>query len=178
MEPVPLVPGPGPGSGPAAPGRPPRRRRRVRWPVVFGVVAGLVVMLCGGLGAVGYVWYDRATAPDLSAPDVVVDAYLREELVNRDDTRAEQYLCDGADMTRLDEFRSNITARESQYNVPITITWGKLDVSQVRNAATVSVVLRIDVPEANGSTSESIQDWQFQSHNDDGWHICGASKIG
>ena len=54
------------------------------------VVAGVLALLCLGGWLTGYVLYDRAAAPDRSAPDVVVDNYLRAFLVDRNDTRADQ----------------------------------------------------------------------------------------
>ena len=62
--------------------QPPRRRMRT----VLTVVAGVLALLClGGVATAVIVLYNRAATPDRSAPDVVVDNYLRAFLVDRND---------------------------------------------------------------------------------------------
>ena len=44
--------------------------------------------------ATAFVLYERAATPDRSAPDVVVDNYLRAFLVDRERIRAELFTCE------------------------------------------------------------------------------------
>ena len=53
--------------------------------------------------------YNRATTPDRSAPDVVVDNYLRAFLVDRNDARADLFTCEGeADLAGVRGLRDEI----------------------------------------------------------------------
>ncbi len=66
-----------------------RRRRRAKRVLVTLIACVGALILAAGITF--YVVYDRATAPDRSAPDVVVDNYLREFLVHRDDAAARKF---------------------------------------------------------------------------------------
>src|SRR5438067_2772103 len=68
-----------------------RRRRAMRQFLVVGLC--FVALLCLGGVAVGFLFYDRATKPDLSTPSLVTRKYLSAYLVNRDDVAATQYQC-------------------------------------------------------------------------------------
>ena len=93
-----------PAPAPPAP-QPPRRRMRT----VLTVVAGVLALLCLGGIATAYVWYDRASTPDRSAPDVVVDNYLRAFLVDRNDTRADLFTCEsGAELRGVAALRTDL----------------------------------------------------------------------
>ncbi|GAB3951210.1 hypothetical protein GCM10027614_52830 [Micromonospora vulcania] len=163
LLPTPVTPAP----------QPPRRRMRT----VLTVVAGVLAVLCLGGVAAGYVLYDRASAPDRSAPDVVVDNYLRAFLVDRNDTRAKFFTCEGG--TQLDAlvtFRTDLLAREEQLGVTILVSWGSLDVKDQGDAA--SVVTGIRRSATVGQTQQSLTDtWQFNVKKQEGWRVCGAVKI-
>src|SRR2546423_11431564 len=66
-----------------------RRRRAMRQFLVVGLC--FVALLCLGGVAVGFLFYDRATKPDLSTPEHVTRRYLEAFLVDRDDYAAKQY---------------------------------------------------------------------------------------
>lgn len=104
------------------PQRPPRRLR-----TALTVVAGVLALLCVGGGVAGYVLYERAATPDRSAPDVVVDNYLREFLVNENDTRAELLVCKGSldGLAEMRALRDDLRNRERRFATTLTISWGR-----------------------------------------------------
>lgn len=135
----------------------------------------MLALLCLGVLALGYVVYDEATAPDRSAPDVVVDNYLRAYLVDRDDARADQYACeDASGLTAMRELRDDIQAREQRYSVRIVVSWGSLHVESAPEGRVVTTEVRRTI--ADGS--ERAQDrWRFDLVDRDGWRVCGAQRL-
>src|SRR5438045_9644808 len=93
-----------------------RRRRAMRQFLVFGLC--FVALLCLGGVAVGYLFYDRATKPDLSTPEHVTRKYLEAYLVDRDEYAAKQYQCsDDSGLAEIRALRSDIDGREQKYGV-------------------------------------------------------------
>jgi hypothetical protein len=160
------------------PGLPARRAKRLgnrRLRAVLAVLGGVLALLClGGIAAV-YLLYEDATAVDRSAPDVAVDNYLRAYLVERDDARADQYVCrEAPDLTDGRALRDDIEARERRYSVRILVTWDSLRVEPAREGRTVTTEVRRTI--ADGS--ERIQDrWQFEVVDRDGWRVCAARRL-
>ncbi|MET7669216.1 hypothetical protein [Micromonospora luteifusca] len=151
--------------------QPPRRRMRT----VLTVVAGVLAVLClGGLIA-GYVLYNRAAAPDRSAPDVVVDNYLRAFLVDRNDARANLFTCErGSQLEALRSLRTDLLARESRFGVAIAVSWGSLNVRKQDDTAAVEVTLIISA-RVDGMNQSDRQPWRFDTQLADGWRVCGAT---
>ncbi|MCI4063132.1 hypothetical protein MRQ36_11290 [Micromonospora sp. R77] len=156
-----------------APARPPRRLR-----TVLTVVAGALALLCAGGAVAGYVLYDRATAPDRSAPDVVVDNYLRAFLVDRNDTKASQYTCEGnADLSAVRDLRTELQQREVNFNVVVKVSWGALTRTKSQSGESVTTTLTI-ASASNGQTRSSRrEDWQFEVVDKDGWRVCAGRKV-
>ncbi|MGC4903164.1 hypothetical protein ACLQ2Y_28025 [Micromonospora echinospora] len=156
---------------------PVRPKRSLR--TVIAVVAGVLALLCTGGGVVGFVLYDRATAPDRSAPDVVVDNYLRAFLVDRNDTKAEEFACksDG-DLDAVRGLRAEVEQREANFDVVVRVSWGPL--TRVENGDGESVITTLTISSsADGQTRSSRrEDWQFRVVERNGWRVCGASKVG
>lgn len=161
---------------PPQPAAEPRRRTRLRTTLI--VVAAAVAVVClGGLG-VGYVAYDKATAPDLSHPDVAVSNYLREALVNRNDDRADQYTCGHQHLSQVEQLRDDLVDREKRFGTSIAVSWGKLTVRNTSgDTAHVSVDLRITAS-AGGAIQQQVQNWDFEVRDRSGWQVCGASRTG
>ncbi|MFI7603621.1 hypothetical protein ACIBTV_00675 [Micromonospora sp. NPDC049366] len=159
---------------PPAPPTPARPRRRVR--TVLTVVAGVLALLCLGGGIAGYVLYDRATAPDRSAPDVVVDNYLRAFLVDRNDVKAEQFTC-GRPLDQLRELRDDLLVREERFGVPLSVSWGRLDVQRQGDRADVQVDLIISAM-VDGITQSDRQPWRFSAELGSDWRVCEGSRSG
>ncbi|WP_328421243.1 hypothetical protein OG470_04995 [Micromonospora sp. NBC_00389] len=164
LPPAPVAPAP----------QPPRRRMRT----VLTVVAGVLALLTIGAVITGYVLYDRASAPDRSAPDVVVDNYLRAFLVDRNDTRADLFTCQsGVQLEALRLLRADLLAREERFGVTISVSWGSLDVQKQGNSAAVQVTLTISAL-VDGINQSDRQPWQFDTRLDDGWRVCGGTRAG
>ncbi|MEU8260965.1 hypothetical protein AB0C02_10140 [Micromonospora sp. NPDC048999] len=159
---------------PAPAPAPERPRRRLR--TVLTVVAGVLALLCGSGAVVGFVLYDRATAPDRSAPDVVVDNYLRAFLVDRNDVKANEYACEGqADLNDLRLFRDDLAAREKKFGTTISVSWGALSAKQTGDAAMVDVALIISAY-FDGISQSDRQSWRFGIRHGDGWRVCTGQR--
>ncbi|AYF31201.1 hypothetical protein CSH63_27925 [Micromonospora tulbaghiae] len=162
---------PAPAPAPARPKRPVR--------TVLAVVAGVVAVLCTVGGVVGFVLYDRATAPDRSAPDVVVDNYLRAFLVDRNDTKAQEFACKSeGDLGALRGLRAEMEQREANFNVVVRASWGPLTRVENGDGESVTTTLTISSSADGQTRSSRREDWQFRVVERDGWRVCGASKVG
>jgi hypothetical protein len=152
------------------------RRRRLR--LVLALVGGALAVLCLGGGGIAYVLYDRATAPDRSAPDVVVDNYLRAYLVDRNDTKAQLYVCgDSSQFAELRALRADLRAREQQFKTTFTISWGSLAVRADGASADVSVTLIISTA-VDGVIQSDRQPWHFVTQLGKDWRVCSAGRAG
>ena len=163
-----------PGPAPA----PERPRRRLR--TVLTVVAAVLTSLVLGGFVAGYLLYDRATAPDRSAPDVVVDNYLRAFLVDRNDTRADLYTCDGGgDLTTVADLRQEFTQREANFGVVVRVSWGSLARARTDQGESVTTTLSISSSADGQPRSSRREDWVFQVVEDEeGWRVCSGRKVG
>ncbi|OKI52765.1 hypothetical protein [Micromonospora sp. CB01531] len=161
---------------PAPAPAPERPRRPLR--TVLTVVAGVLALLCAGGAVVGFVLYDRATAPDRSAPDVVVDNYLRAFLMDRNDTKAQEFRCEGrTNFDGLRALRDDLVAREKKFGTTISVSWGALSVQQSGDVAVVEVDLIISAL-VDGVSQSDRQGWRFETRRGDGWGVCTAERAG
>ncbi|MFI5926222.1 hypothetical protein ACIA3K_09545 [Micromonospora sp. NPDC051543] len=154
------------------------RRRRLR--TVLIVVGGVLALLLLGGVVTGFVLYNRAAAPDRSAPDVVVDNYLRAFLVDRNDARANLYTCEGqAQLGPLRELRLEVEQRESKFDVTVRVSWGPLNRSPSSSGESVVTTLTIAGSADGVPRSSRREDWTFTVvEDDDGWRVCAAAKVG
>ncbi|MEU0551182.1 hypothetical protein [Micromonospora sp. NPDC005979] len=162
---------------PPAPPTPAPQPRRRRLRTVLIVVGGVLALLLLGGVVTGFVLYNRAAAPDRSAPDVVVDNYLRAFLVDRNDARANLYTCEGP--TQLDAVRSlrtDLVAREQQLDVTIMVSWGSLAVEKHGKDASVVTTIRRSAT-VDGAQQSLTDIWQFEVREQDGWRVCGAVEV-
>ncbi|MDM4721277.1 hypothetical protein QTQ03_17315 [Micromonospora sp. WMMA1363] len=155
---------------------PPRRRVRT---ILTVTAAMLTALFLSGLAA-GYLLYDRATAPDRSAPDVVVDNYLRAFLVDRNDIRATLYICseEPVDLAALTALRAEVEQREASFGVDVRVSWGPLNRSENQRGESVATTLSIS-SSANGQPRSSRrEDWIFDVvRNEKDWRVCGGRKV-
>lgn len=159
------------GGAVAAPKR--LKDRRVRLFLAVGL--GIVLLLClGGVGVIVSL-YDSATAIKRTAPDAVVDSFLRAYLVNRDDKAAALYECkSGGSFVQLAAFRADIVTREKQYTIGIRVSWTDLVVEERGGQTTVTTDIRRAITDGSERTSDP---WRFQMVDDAGWRVCGATKL-
>jgi hypothetical protein len=136
---------------------------------------GIAALLClGGVG-VFVSLYDSATAIKRTAPDAVVDSFLRAYLVNRDDKEASLYQCQSnGNFAQIQALRSDIVRREKQYTIGIRVSWTTLTVSTQGGRTTVSTEIRRTISDGSERTSDP---WRFQMVDKDGWRVCGATEL-
>ncbi|MFY1704752.1 hypothetical protein ACN28G_23990 [Micromonospora sp. WMMA1923] len=155
----------------------PQRPQRGR--ALLALLIGVLALLASGGAAAGYLLYDRATAPDRSAPDVVVDNYLRAFLVDRDDTKASVFMCEQKpDLTAVSVLRQEILDREVRFDVTVRVSWGPLSLADNGQGQSVATTLTVS-SSANGEPRSSRREnWQFDVTDDpDGWRVCGGRKL-
>ncbi|BFU41935.1 hypothetical protein [Krasilnikovia sp. MM14-A1004] len=169
------APGPVVGAGPVgAGGAPPRpRNRRLRLWLAMG--AGIMTLLClGGVG-VFVSLYDSATEIKRSAPDAVVDNFLRAYLVKRDDKEAALYMCKtGGDFSKLEAFRADLQDREKKFSIGIRVSWRSLTVANEGGQTTVSTEIVRTITDGSERTSDR---WRFVMVDQDGWRVCGGGQV-
>jgi hypothetical protein len=180
--PVPqATPGADPVTAPGAPpaqAAPPAPAGRSRKRIVLLVLGGLLALAVMGAGVLFFL-YDRATAPDRSAPDVVVDNYLRAYLVDRNDVKAQLFLCrDSTDLAAVQALRAEVERREAQFNVVVRVSWGPLQRSKTVTGETVQTTLTIRSFADGQDRAGRREDWAFDLIDDDDWRVCAARKVG
>ncbi|WP_033664746.1 hypothetical protein [Salinispora oceanensis] len=162
---------PAPGAGTPVPPR--RQRLRTVLTVTAAVLTALVL---GGIVG-GYVLYDRATTPDRSAPEVVVDNYLRAFLVDRNDTLADLFVCaEGASLAELGALREDLVAREARFAVPISVSWGNLVIGREGDEAVVELELVISA-HVDGVFQSDQQPWRFTTRLGEDWRVCAGARM-
>ncbi|WP_412753336.1 hypothetical protein [Krasilnikovia sp. M28-CT-15] len=162
---------PGPVVAGVVPSRP--RNRRLRLGLAMG--AGIMALLClGGVG-VFVSLYDSATEIKRSAPDAVVDGFLRAYLVHRDDQEAALYMCkSGGDFSKLEAFRADLQAREKDFSIGIRVSWRSLAVANEGGRTTVSTDIVRTISDGSERTSDR---WRFVMVDQDGWRVCGGNQL-
>jgi hypothetical protein len=176
--PVPYVPSQPAGPQPPqplmpsqAPARVPRSAGPSPWPMRIAIFVGVLSLVCvGGLG-VAYHLYDKATAPNRSAPDVTLAHYLQSFLVEHNDADANQYVCsDQSGLAPLRTFRSGIEPKAGL--AQISVGWAEGDVSfPETDLASVPVSLTLDV--GGGAQNETVS-WTFELRHDRDWCVSSA----
>lgn len=161
---------------PAPAPAPERPRRPLR--TALTVVAGVVALLCASGAVVGFVLYDRATAPDRSAPDVVVASYIQAFLVDRNDMRAQEFTCQSdADLGDLRLLRDDLVAREKSFATTISVSLENLSVQRQGDHAKVHVDLIISAF-LDGIKQSDRQGWDFLARLDGDWRVCEGKHAG
>ncbi|MFE9654061.1 hypothetical protein [Micromonospora sp. NPDC006431] len=161
---------------PAPAPAPERPRRPLR--TVLTVVAGVLALLCAGGAVVGFVLYDRATAPDRSSPEVVVANYIQAFLVDRNDTKADEFACQsGGDLGDLRLLRDDLVAREKRFATTISVSWENLRVQRQDDVAKVQVDLIISTF-VDGLSPSDRQGWNFVTRLGADWRVCEGKRAG
>lgn len=164
------------GVGAAVPPGPARKKRVRLW---LAMALGLMILLClGGVG-VFVSLYDGATQIKRSAPDAVVDNFIRAYLDDRDDKEAALFSCkSGGEFSQLAILRSELVGREKNFGVKINVTWGALSLAGSGNdRRSVATDLIISGTSDGNILSRSIEKWTFVVVNQDGWRVCSAAKV-
>jgi hypothetical protein len=159
---------------PAIGGTPPRKKRKGTLLIVLAIVA----LLCLGGGATAFVYYDRATQPDLRTPVVVTLEYLRAYLVDRDDVKAAEFQCgDGSGLKDVKALRDDIDSRQKTFNVAIVASIDSaVETSRSGSTANVSSDIVLSTT-SDGTSLRRVQHWQFTTRNDGGWRVCDGHEV-
>ncbi|WP_433388333.1 hypothetical protein [Micromonospora sp. KLBMP9576] len=151
---------------------PQQPRRRLR--TVLTVVASVVVSLCLGGVAAGFVLYNRAAAPDRGSPDVAVVNYLQAALVSRDQNRALLFTC-GNSLQPVENLRAQVERREQELSVSFSINIENVVVTMNGpTVATVAAVIRRSAS-VDGVQQSLTDPWRFQVEDRDGWRVCDGA---
>lgn len=143
------------------------------------IAMAVIMALCSGAFGTGYVLYNRAAQPDRSSPSVVVTRYLEAALEQRNDDAAKGYTCaDAGGFSDVMALLAEVKSQERRFGVRVTIRWDGFGVKSNGTDATVTATLRIQVPEASGAISESLQQWSFSLVKQSGWRVCAAHRVG
>ena len=141
----------------------------------MALIGGIMALFCLGGAGIFVTLYDKATKINRMEPDAVVDSFLGEYLVNRDDKEASLYECkSGLDLGTIAAYRSDIARREKDYSVGISVTWSGLTVHTNGDRGTVTVTLTRTVSDQSGRDSAT---WQFEVVDQDGWRVCAGSQV-
>src|SRR3954467_15566214 len=155
---------------PPAAAPPGRKARARRGRLILAIVGGIMVLLClGGVGVFISV-YSKATEIKRSAPDAVVDSFLRAYLVDRDDKEAALYTCkSGGDFAALSGLRVEMINREKNFGVKVSAGWSTLTVTDVSGGKkNVSTDLTISGSSGGNTVSRRTESWSFGVTNEDG----------
>lgn len=165
----------GPGAVAPPAGTAPKRHRARLWVALIG---GVLALLClGGAGVIALL-YNNATKIERSAPDAVVDNFLRAYLVDRDDKEASLYECkSGQSFAALESLRTEMVTREKNYEVKVSASWGALTVTDVDHAHKQVAASLTIAGSSNGDTvSRRTERWTVGVVDDGGWRACSAVK--
>ena len=117
------------------------------------MVLGFTALLClGGVG-VAVSLYDEATEIKRTAPDAVVDNFLRAYLVNRDDQEAARFISVrlAAISSQIQAYRADIDAQgEAVSRWESRVTWSSLDVAANGPEGTVTTELTKTIRDQSG----------------------------
>ncbi len=153
-----------------------RRRRTIRQFLIVGLC--FIALLCLGGVAVGFLYYDRATKPDLSSPVLVTHEYLSAYLIDRDDRAAERYQCsDASGLAEIRALRDDIDTRQKTYGVTIIPSVDRLQEGEQSGRTarvTVDLVLTAVI---QGKPQRDVEHWEFTAQNDGGWRVCTAHEV-
>lgn len=161
---VPLVPAGLPLAGP----------RRTAWRLVLVALLALAPLVgVVGLG-VAFHLFGGAKKPNRSTPAAVVDTYLKEFLVNRDDSVASGLVCPGApDPVDFRKMRDGVGVT-GQSGPPVSFTWTTDAVTPVGPDA---ASLDMEVVLTAGTVGRAIQRWTFVTHLRGEWCVASVTRI-
>ncbi len=152
-----------------------RRRRAIRQFLIVGLC--FAALLCLGAVAVGFLYYDRATKPDLSTPEHVTRKYLEAYLIDRDELKASKYRC--SDASALDEIRAlraDIDDRQRRFGATYSFSVDRVnEISKAGDEARMAVDLILSMV-SEGQSIREVEHWEVTARNENGWRVCGAHE--
>jgi hypothetical protein len=153
-----------------------RRAGALRRSLVVGLA--IVGLLCLGGGTAAFLYYDRATKPDLRTPVLAAEQYLTAYLGDRDDAKAAQYRCaDDSGLSDLRDLRSDIESREKDLHITFAVSVDSIrELSRNGGTALVSADLAI-TSTLQGQTRRELEHWEFTTRDEGGWRVCEGHEV-
>jgi hypothetical protein len=141
-------------------------------------VLGSLAPICAGGAVLTYVSYDRATAPDLGSPTVVVRDWIKAYLGDRNDSEADVYSCpDQGGLAAVKALREDLSSRERSFGITINVSYDSVrETSRTGERATVTAAIVLATI-GGGTPLRRVQSWDFDTVNDHGWRVCGAHEV-
>ena len=164
---------------PPEPPTPRRKLRRDRLRVLLVVLVGMAALAVLGGAGVFLVVYDEATKIDRTAPDAAVDNYLRAAFVDRDAAQVALFACkDHTNSAQIAALQNELADRERESGNKVAVTWGALSVQEVPGGhRSVGVDLTIASTLNGQPRARRVEAWSFDVADQDGWRVCGATKV-
>lgn len=164
---------PGP---PPPPEAPPKKRGRTRRTVLWTLL-GIAVFVCvGGLG-IGYIYYDKATAPNTDTPGRALEEFLDERFNNGPPERIRQLVCSSPNLSEFDALVDDLAASEAQSGEVTKANASALDIqytSDDRVQIETDLVLTAG-PQNHAKVAR--ERWHFDLVRESGWRVCGARQV-
>ncbi|MGI5179293.1 hypothetical protein ACQEVZ_23465 [Dactylosporangium sp. CA-152071] len=161
---------------PTPPSSPPKRGLGLRKTLLL-VIAVAAAGLCLGGSITAYILYDKATTPDRSTPEGVLEQYIEAKFSSRDNIRAKLFECPTASLKEVDAALAAVKEREAKFAIRITVKPARFDVNAVGTQAEVRATLNVFVPESDGRETVSLQEWRFLLEKSRSWLICSAEQL-
>lgn len=153
-----------------------RRRSALRQALVVGL--SIIALVCLGGGAAAFLFYDKATRPDLRTPVLATEQYLTAYLGDRDDSRASQFRCgDPAGLSDVRALRADIDSKQKEFGIPFVVSVDSVrELNRAGNTATVAADLAITTT-VQGQSRRELEHWEFITRNDNGWRVCSGHEV-
>jgi hypothetical protein len=153
-----------------------KRWRGLRQTLIIGL--SVLALLCLGGGSAAFLFYNKATKPDLSTPALVTRTYLSAYFVDRDDVKAGLYECRGASgLDHVRALRDDLDNRARTYNVSIAVSVDSvIETSRSKDQAEVAADIVLSTT-SDGTPLRRVQHWQFTTRNDGGWRVCSGHEV-
>jgi hypothetical protein len=105
---------------PPPPAKDPKQRTATRRTILFTLL-GIAAFVClGGLG-LGYMYYDKATAPNTATPGRTLEEFLDERLNNGPPERVQQLVCRSPNLGDFDDLLRRLAARQTETGEEIRV---------------------------------------------------------
>jgi hypothetical protein len=169
-EPTEPTAGSGPdsgGTGDAATVAPPPAKRGWLTKRVLIIIAVVVAAILGVGAVTALVAYDKATELDRSTPTIAVQQFVYAAFVNRNENRTTLFICSGSHVPET--VASVLTGLDPS----VKIALGRMsEKSRAGDSAVVSAELELS---SGGFTD--VQNWEFDTADQNGWRVCGARRV-
>ena len=148
------------------------------WRRRFVVGIAIVALLCIGGTTAAFLFYDKATRPDLRTPVLVTEQYLTAYLGDRDDARAGQFQCgDASGLYDVRALRAQIDAREKASGTTFAVSVDSIrELGRTGDSASVAVDLAISST-VQGQSRRELEHWEFSTRDDSGWRVCSGHEV-